>query len=659
MAQSLDQIFGGSNTVPIAQPKSLDTIFGSNSTGSKQSIQVSSADLAAAQAGTAPAPGFKKDDSQNAGNVWSPVNVGGMNINPLTALRQATNPARDTLEQTQVPKEVSGALNAVTGYDTPVGKFIGNAGAHAAGAAGEGIGNLAGTAGQLAGLLGQKELAAGGEGIKNAMKSLADNARTSAQTTTGEGVKSASGTLGDFTGTLARILGMQALTPNAAAGLAKLTGASGVAETGAGGALNTLINSPVSTLAQSAVNTGKLPSAGDIAGGGLLDSIFYHAGQGLKGLQNLKENPDFFKQAKELGINEQDAHVLKNLPPDLQQSFLNSQEAALARVTNKNAPTVAKAAGKEAERFANNSKAILSDVGSKLGKAKDALEGQVVDTAPILGKLETSLKKAGVEISPKGALDFTTSKIKGGESDLENFYNLIKKNPSFDAKKLENITSQIDASTGLLKDTGYKGSLSHGVMKDLKSSINTTLKDVSPEFDKLNTAYAKLIKNMKPLKKSFGTGKDVFGDYNGEAFVNGLSGNASDKHLKALEAMQKIASDHGLAMPADQQTKAYLAKLAESTLGASQTNSINGIVSKVADKAQNLPVIGRAAGIVKHVADYAQPTEQLFNQAKQLGNLVKKGAQTNLPSPVLDAINKYTPALPSLKGIGYALKKQK
>lgn len=214
---------------------------------------------------------FSTASTPNQGQIWSPVNVGGMNINPFSALRSATEPVRQTLDQIKVPKPIEDFANFEMGGQA--GKFITNMGAHAAGAAGEGIGNIASAGGQLASkLTGQEAFANVGKAIQGGVMNLANTARKSAQQTSGENESSLSGTAGDFLGTTGRIIGTAALTPQATVGA------------GWGGLGTTLMNSPISTFAQTATNTGNLASPTDYATGAALDSAFYGAGQGLKKL---------------------------------------------------------------------------------------------------------------------------------------------------------------------------------------------------------------------------------------------------------------------------------------------------------------------------------------------------------------------------------------
>lgn len=671
---------------------------------SQTPISATADQIKAAQAGTAPAPGYKtQDDSQETGKVWSPVKIGGFNINPLTALRSATTPTRNDLSnQTADQISQNPAINALKVVATnPISNFVANTGAHAVSATGEGVGNLLGLGGQVASLAGKaaslgtgnqgfadlgNALATGGSEAQQAFKTLADNARQTSKTSTKEKDSAASSVTGDILGTLARIIGTSTITPNAAAALSDLTGAAGGAATeGTAGALNTVINSPISTTAQVSANTGKLPTAGDLAAGTGLDLATHGLFSGLSKYMN----PSFEKQLLKNGVIEQDLPALKNLSPDNEAAFVGNLKQGLTHLEDRGPDSnVFSKAGGEVEDFIDQATQHLQNTGKQLGNAKDNLKNIDVDVMPIAAKMQPIFDKFNIKVDPSDlSLDFGKSEIKRAGPAVEQINNVWNdmlnsfkskastvaegevSNPSaqlnqnnlgvissvgtdvgnaastgpkispsqmtMNGRDLEALTGQIDDITGLLKSSGYKKSGANDVLKTLKSYINNAIGEASPEFGALNSKYASLIKDLQKVQNAakvpLGNGEV---DYSGEKLMRGLLGNASDKGENAIEAMLNIEKNHGITAPKDLALKADLANIAEKFTGAEQPNSIAGI----GNRAAQLP--GKAGWLARGAQSIKNELGDGLTIAPQAERLIKLMTNKNAEQTVRTALPK-------------------
>jgi len=217
-------------------------------------------------------------------------------------------------------------------------------------------------------------------------------------------------------------------------------------------------------------------------------------------------------------------------------------------------------------------------VGEQLGAAKDGLKGVQASTEPLKTTLDDLASKYNISVE-----DGTWGDIQGSNA-AQKMYQQVQgavSKPTVDARELESLTSQIDKQLGVYTNKGISaGNPSVRVLSDLKSALNETIAEASPEFGALNSQYAQLTSNIKQIEaaSSDKIGKEAV--FNPETLLRRSTGNAGAKSKAAFEAMEEISKITGAPAPTDLPLKANLAAFAEDMTKSSNTTALQATMSQ-------------------------------------------------------------------------------
>lgn len=284
------------------------------------------------------------------------------------------------------------------------------------------------------------------------------------------------------------------------------------------------------------------------------------------------------------GVPEKIANGVSQASPEHRAILSDYMKTGLAQHAdpfNIDLPKVWDKPAGEIEDFIQKADAHLDDIGQKQGAAAAALPDNVrPDPTKIENVLNEHLSKLNVKNTPDG-LDFSASHIKGaGEAQgiIQDIAKTID-DPNATAKDYEALTSQIDDATGALSRRGVINSKANTALTQLKTAINSTVGDISPEFQEHNTNYAKLVKDLNIVKDAtkvnVAGGNDI---YDGTQLLKRISGDAPGKYQEALKSMQNIEKNFGIESPKDIAVKARLADVAEKYTNTNQSRNMQGAV---------------------------------------------------------------------------------
>ncbi len=161
---------------------------------------------------------------------------------------------------------------------------------------------------------------------------------------------------------------------------------------------------------------------------------------------------------------------------------------------------------------------VVSSANKKAGRMVDnaakSLKGKKIESLNIGQGFRDSLDEMGITIKDDLTLDFDGSDIDGLAGPMraiQNVFNRISKGGEPDAYQLHRVKRYIDENVtygdGL---TGLKGK-SERVLKKLRSSIDQTLDENFPSYDKANSAYSETINALDALKDVAGKKLDLDG----------------------------------------------------------------------------------------------------------------------------------------------------
>lgn len=375
----------------------------------------------------------------------------------------------------------------------------------------------------------------------------------------------------------------------------------------------------------------------DVATNAMLGGAFSVGGDVLGAAKNLfsKAPANIKNEALRLGLHEKYANALEGLDDVQKAKGIEYLQTGINKLNDPiNAPGVFDVAGKEVEDFLTQAKTFQKQLGQKVGAAKEKFTNIKVDIEP----LKASLKKTFESVGVKNLKDLKSSDIGKNTqvmSMIQDLDKLIKTESkvygTVNARKLESFTSQIDEITGLLKTSGLQKSKANTVLTNLKSAINESLAKASPEFGKVNTEYAKLMKDLKKVENAtrvtLGNGDTIA---NGAGLLRKSLGNADKKYNSAIKSMQRLSDTFGIPMPKDLKMKAFLADLAEKYTGTTAPQSLGGAAETAFNAAlDNAP--GKIPGVIRFARDVKNqllPTPEIQNQVEKVIKALNKSIET-------------------------------
>jgi hypothetical protein len=234
-------------------------------------------------------------------------------------------------------------------------------------------------------------------------------------------------------------------------------------------------------------------------------------------------------------------------------------------------------------RRANEARTELNDI------APNVLKGKNIDPKPIINTLEKSLDDLDVRLI-EGANgvpvpDFVgsiISKNKPAQRAIKDAIDLLAEGVAPDALRFHKLKRQFDDMIDF-KKKGSQGlsKAGEGVLRDLRSALNNSVREISPEYARVNDIISSSLDMFDNLQRAAGTSIDLFGQGGGKALgtkLRTLMGNAQNRiNLEnSIGELDTIAKRLGGSFNDDVADLARFANVLDDRFGATARTSFRG-----------------------------------------------------------------------------------
>lgn len=267
--------------------------------------------------------------------------------------------------------------------------------------------------------------------------------------------------------------------------------------------------------------------------------------------------------------------------------------------------------------------------------AKTKLQGMDVDTAPVINTLEKALSDLDVSIvrgngglpSPnfKGSL---ISKDRSSQRVIRDLFDILAEGGKPDALRFHKVKRQLDIMIDFnkksaigLSDAGKK------VLKNIRYSINESIRGASREYATVNDTLSKAITTLEDFDSAVGT-IDIFGKGSEKAIGQKLRALMSNQQGRvslenALDGLTETTKDFGGAANIDIKDLVMFSDALNEKFGTTARTSFAGQVEQAVTQAAKKPV--RETVIEKGVEKLGKGLESLrgINDEKAFSALYK------------------------------------
>lgn len=219
--------------------------------------------------------------------------------------------------------------------------------------------------------------------------------------------------------------------------------------------------------------------------------------------------------------------------------------------------------------------------------AKTKLRGQSLDTAPMLNKLESSLDDLGVRLVGDGVPvpDFKgslISKDKATQRAIKDAIDLMAEGGRPDALRFHNLKRQLDNMIDFKKkDVRGLSGAGERVLKGLRSELNTSLRDVNPDYARVNDVLSKSMQGFDNLQAAAGKSIDIMGEGGEKALGTRLRSLMSNQQNRvnlenSLNEIDDLAKSLGGKFQDSPVDLARFANALDDRFGATAKTSLRG-----------------------------------------------------------------------------------
>lgn len=361
------------------------------------------------------------------------------------------------------------------------------------------------------------------------------------------------------------------------------------------------------------------------------------------------------KIASKLGFEEGDLSQIKNLPPELQSTAKSYLEAAKRKLASpRNESGAFAQAGKDLEAIIDRADEVLKSKGKEIGDLrKNSLGNKIIKSASeqknayqkfLKEELNVKFKQKSMASelldAAKGKgkssgvdLDFSNSRIAGNSAAIKKFQDIFEllKKKNLNARDVEARTGQINELTGLLKESGFRGSEANTMLNKAKQIIDDAVGTVDADFKGKKIDFAGLAKELKRLKKAAKAGTGDLAISSGEQVLRRFLGNTGAKYEKAIQSAEKIAKKLGIKEGSMIREKAALADLIEHYTQSYNPQSLQGNLSKFGQNLlEKVPVVGKPASAAADVIGGAVRAKQAKSALSNLIESAPMGKVANV-----------------------------
>jgi len=281
---------------------------------------------------------------------------------------------------------------------------------------------------------------------------------------------------------------------------------------------------------------------------------------------------------------------------------------------------------------ANDARNELNDI------AKTQLKGQPLQVQPILNKLEESLDALDVKLVGDGVPtpDFKgslISKDRTSQRVIKDLIDLMGEGGEPDALRFHKMKRQLDNMIDFRKKSAAGLSeAGRNVLKDLRSELNNSIREVNPDYARVNDTLSQSLTALDNFKEVSGKSIDIFGKGSSDAIGQDLRGLMSNRKSRvklenAVNSIDDTAKALGGKFDDDIKDLALFANSIEDRFGAIAQTSFKGEIESAITQAGTQGVTATLGG--KAIEAGAKGAEKLrgindFNAFKVMADILER-----------------------------------
>ncbi len=217
--------------------------------------------------------------------------------------------------------------------------------------------------------------------------------------------------------------------------------------------------------------------------------------------------------------------------------------------------------------------------------AESQLKGLNIDKGGIDSRFKSALNDLEVEIDPEEGLVFTDSLVSedgSAQRVIKAVSRLLeKKDGNIDAKDAHNIKRQLDNMIDFQKKEYGLTDTGNRVAKDIRSAVNDAIRDVSPDYAKINDDLSLAISKLSDFGDALGSSTDLYSETAassvGQKLRRLLSNAESRTNIDAtLAAVEDAATKLGGEFKTDLKQLVSFNKTLDDRFGATARGSFQG-----------------------------------------------------------------------------------
>jgi len=273
--------------------------------------------------------------------------------------------------------------------------------------------------------------------------------------------------------------------------------------------------------------------------------------------------------------------------------------------------------------------------------AENKLKGRSLDVDPVVTKLQSSLDDLDVKLTGDGIPepDFTgslISKDKTSQRVIKDLISLMGEGGKPDALRFHKMKRQIDNMIDFRKKSvSGLSEAGRNVLKDIRSSLNESVRAISPEYARVNDVMSSSLGALDDFQKVSGSSIDIFGKGSNKAIGQDMRGLLSNRKSRvklenALDSVDTVAKELGGKFNDDVKDLALFANSIEDRFGAVAGTSFKGEIESAIKQAGTQGATAAATEKVFQAA--SQKAAKLrgvndFNAFKAMGDLIREGVK--------------------------------
>ena len=314
------------------------------------------------------------------------------------------------------------------------------------------------------------------------------------------------------------------------------------------------------------------------------------------------------KEAIDKGIESNRVNLIKNASKDdrnvFQKMFKIAKEGSEDLTVEKRPVQLAGDSLLERTKYVLNGK---KNIGNALNKSIKNMPKKPINISNVYDDFTDDLLDAGVRIKGEGKLDFRNSRFANTAStqkQLQYLFDDIRPNTAGDVlrtpQRINAIRQKLFDDLSLGKTSNELSDSGMRLMTKARSNLLKPLENLSGEFKKQNTSYAKIMKSLTEFNKIMGKDFNIEHDLanlRASEVINRLASNVPARPSTMISNLEDIAIELGYKKTSDIRTQVLFADMMEDLFGLQAPKGFGGQIQRSTEKAME------GMGVVEDIAN--------------------------------------------------------